>query len=109
MRVAFCIQQNVPRLDVAMENSILVRVMNSARDLRDKLRCPPDRHGRPPNDFVKLAALDELHAEVARAITLTDFVDRNNAGMLQTRGGFCFKAKTLQVRFARPLTEANDF
>ena len=35
MRFAFCIEQNVPRLDVAMQNAVLVRVMNSARDLRD--------------------------------------------------------------------------
>jgi hypothetical protein len=35
MRLAFRIQQNVPRLDVTMENSVLVRVVNRARDLRD--------------------------------------------------------------------------
>ena len=35
MRFAFCIEQNVSRFDVPMQNSVFMRVMNSARDLRD--------------------------------------------------------------------------
>ena len=65
--------------------------------------------GVAPDYFVKLAAFDELHAEVAGAIALADFVDRNDTGMLQTGCGFCFQAKAFQMRFARPLTKANDF
>jgi hypothetical protein len=56
-----------------------------------------------------LSAFDEFHAEVARAIALTDFVDRNDTGVLQTGGSLCFKAKTLQVGFARPLAQTDDF
>ena len=35
MRFAFLIEQNVPRLDVAMQNAVLVRVMHGARYFRD--------------------------------------------------------------------------
>ena len=35
MRFAFCIEQNVSRFDVTMQNAVFMRVMNSARDLRD--------------------------------------------------------------------------
>ena len=56
--------------------------------------------------FVELAAFDELHAEVALAIALTDFVDGNNAWMFEVGSGFCFPAKTLQMRFSGPGTEA---
>ena len=35
MRFAFCIQQNVSRLDVAMKNPVLMRVMDGAGDLGD--------------------------------------------------------------------------
>jgi hypothetical protein len=35
-----------------------------------------------PDDFVKLAPLDEFHAEVAGAITLAYLVDWNDTGML---------------------------
>src|SRR5206468_4491233 len=109
MRFTFCIEQNVPRLDIAMENSMFMGVMNNACNLRDEFHRAPNRHRLAPDHFVELSAFDEFHAEVARAITLADFVDRNNTGMLQTRCCFGFKTKALQMRFARPLTKANDF
>ena len=82
MRFAFFIEQNVSRFYVAMQNAVFVRVMHGAGYLRDKFRRLPDRHRRASDYFVKLAAFDELHAEIARAIALTDFVDRNDTGML---------------------------
>ena len=36
MRFAFLIEQNVSRLDVAMKDAVLVRVMNGARYFRDQ-------------------------------------------------------------------------
>jgi hypothetical protein len=54
------------------------------------------------------AAFDKLHAEIARAITLAHFLDRNDGGMIQAGGSFRFPTEALHVRFARPLTEAND-
>src|SRR5438046_8941162 len=92
-----------------MQNSLLMRVVHGARHLRDQFRSLPDRHRRPPDYFIQLSAFDELHAEVTRTVALADFVNRHDTGMLQTRRGFCFKAKALQVGFARPLTKANDF
>ena len=62
-----------------------------------------------PDYFVKLAALDQLHAEVTGTIALTDFVNWDDAGMLQTGGGFSFETKTLQVRFRGPLAQADHF
>src|SRR5207237_6865356 len=56
-----------------------------------------------------LSALDEFHAEVAGPIPLIHFVNGDNACMIETGGSFGFPAKTLQMRFARPLTKANDF
>src|SRR5262249_37361519 len=109
VRFAFCIQQNVSRFDVAMEDSVFMRVMNSARDLCDELHRLPDRHRSSPNDFVELSAFDEFHAEVAGAIPLIHFVNGDNAWMIETGGGFGFPAKALQMRFARPLTKANYF
>ena len=90
-----------------MKNAVFMRVMNSACDLRDQFHCAPDRHRLAPGHFVELSAFDELHAEVARAIALADFVDRNDTGMLQTGCGFGLKTETFQVSFARPLTKAN--
>jgi hypothetical protein len=33
-------------------------------------------------DFIKLAAFNEFHAEIAGAVTLADFVDWNDTRML---------------------------
>ena len=85
-----------------MQNAVLMRVMNRAGHLGDQFRRVPDRHRRAPDDFVKLAAFDEFHAEVARAIALADFVDGNDAWMLEAGGSFGFATKTLQVRFRSP-------
>jgi hypothetical protein len=56
-----------------------------------------------------LSAFDELHAEVAGAITLAHFVDGNDTGMLQASRCFRFEAKALHVGLARPLTKTDDF
>src|SRR5213596_2863385 len=109
MRFAFCIEQNVPRFDVPMENAVLVRIVDSTRHFRDQFHRLPDGHRGSPDYFVKLSALDKFHAEVARAITLADFVDWNDARMIEAGRSLGFKAKALQVRFASPLTKANDF
>src|SRR5512133_2044704 len=108
MWLTFCIQQNVSRFNVPMKNSVLVRVMDRSRHLRDEFYRAPNRHRLAPGHFVELSAFDELHAEVTRAISLADFMDRNDTGMLQTRCRFGFETKALQVRFARPLTKADD-
>src|SRR5205823_11713688 len=109
MRLTFCIQQNVSRFNVTMENAMFVCVMNRTRHFRNKFYRAPDRHGRTPDYFIKLAALDELHAEVARAFPLADFVDRNDTGVIQARSSFCLPAKALYVRFTRPWSKGNDF
>src|SRR5207245_10922001 len=104
MRFALYIEQNVSRLNVSMQDAVFVCVVHGPRYLRNEFRRLSDRHRRAPDYFIKLTAFDKLHAEVARAIALADFVDRNDTRMLQMGGSLCFKSKTLQVRFARPLT-----
>src|SRR5262245_38244775 len=109
MRFTFCVEQNVSRFDVPMQNAVLMRVMHYARYLRDEFRRLPNRHRGALNDFVKLPAFDEFHAEVARAVAFAYFVNGNDARMIKTRGGFRFPTETFHVRFAGPLTEVNNF
>jgi hypothetical protein len=61
----------------------------------------PDRHRLASHYFVKLAAFDQLHAEVTLAIALADFVDGNNAWMFEAGSSFRFPAKALRARFGR--------
>jgi hypothetical protein len=92
-----------------MQNPVFMGVMDNAGYLGNQFRRLPNRYRCMPHDFVKLAAFNELHAEVARAVALAHFMDWNDTGMLETGGGFGFAAEAFHVRSARPLTEANDF
>src|SRR4029077_4270572 len=108
MRFTVLIEQDVPRLNVAMKNPMFMRIMNSTGYLGDQFYGAPNRHRLTLDHFVKLAAFDELHAEVGLAIALADLVNGNNAWMFEASSSFRLSAKALQMRFARPLTEAND-
>src|SRR5262245_48362787 len=107
MGFASGIEQNISRLDIAMQNAIFMRVMHSARDFGHQFHRLPDRHRCALDHLVKLAAFDELHTEVARALVLTDFVDRDDARMIEAGGGFGLPAKPSQMHIARPLAKAN--
>src|ERR1700758_3114405 len=62
-----------------------------------------------PGNCVELTALHQCHAEIARAIALADFINWNDARMVEARGGFRFQTKPLEMRFACPLAKADDF
>jgi len=64
MRFAICIYQNVPRLDIPMQNASLMGIGNSARQLDNEFGSTPIGHWFTLDYFVKSLAFDELHAEV---------------------------------------------
>src|SRR5262249_32263344 len=92
-----------------MQNAMLMRVVNGARHLGDEFYRLTDWHWFTLDHGVKLAAIDEFHAEIAGAVAFADFVDGNNAGMIKAGSGFRFPAKTLQMRIGSPMPEANYF
>src|SRR4030095_5622129 len=103
VRFTFCIYQNVSWLNVSMENTALVRVMQSAGEPGNQFHCTPDRQKLAPNELVKRGAFDQFHAEVARPITLANFVDRNNVRIIQTRRSFRFQAESLAAVLLGPM------
>ena len=62
-----------------MQNTVFMCVMDGAGNLCDEFHRLSDGHRCVFNHLVKLTAFDELHAEVALAIALTNFVNRNDA------------------------------
>ena len=66
---------------------------------------PPQRNHFARGKLIELAALLELHAEVARAVALADLIDRHNARMFQAGGRFRLAPKTFQMRLGRPMSE----
>src|SRR6516165_2072636 len=109
MWFAFLVEQDVSRLDVSMQNTMFVRVVNSARHLGDEFHHLSEGHRRIANHLVKLTTFDKLHTEIALAIPLADLVDGNDAWMVKAGSGFGFQPKAPEVRLCCPLTEADDF
>ena len=109
MRFAFCVEQDVSWFDVSMEDAVLMRIVNCAGQLGDQFRCMTDRHRFALRDGIELAALNESHAEVAGAVALSDFVNRDDARMVQAGRGFCFEPKALHMCFCCPVSETNHF
>src|SRR5436190_21962498 len=107
MRLALCIKQNVSGFDVSMQNAVFMRIMNCAGQLGDQFRCVTDRYRFALRDGIELAALHQSHAEVTGAVPLSDFVNRDDARMVQAGGSFRFHAKALYVCFCCPVSEAN--
>src|SRR6266496_5481036 len=109
MWFALCVEQNVSRFDVSMEDAALMRIMNGPGQLGDQFRCVTDRHRFALRDGIELAALHQSHAEVTGAAALPDFVNGNNAWMLKAGSSFCFETETLDVRSRGPPAKSNDF
>src|SRR2546430_15093256 len=108
MRFPFLIKQNVSKFNVAMENAALMRVMNSAREFGNQFHRTADRHWLTLKEFVKRAALNEFHAEVARPITLADLIDRNDGRTIQACRSLSFQLESLKTRWGSPLTYRHD-
>ena len=109
MRLTLGVEQNVARLDVAMQDAALMRVMHGAGETGNDL-CGLSQPNRFATDkLIELAALFQLHAEVARSVAFADFVNRDDSGMLQSRDRFRLATKPLQVRLTCAMPKPNDF
>ena len=84
---------DVVRLDVTVNEAVVVRVLQRVRDRGDELRglAGPTLAAAEPevglvHSFVQRAPLEVLHGEVVAAAPLADLVDRHDAGVLQAGG-----------------------
>src|SRR5215207_8346451 len=109
MRLAVEVNQDVAGLYIAMNDALLVRVMERAREAGNQLcdaylrlsRCrfvyalpagvPAVRRQSQRHHFpIKAGSFDPLHAEEGQSLMLAEFVDGNDVWVIQFRGGFCF-------------------
>jgi hypothetical protein len=60
-------------------------------------------------DHIELSPFDESHAEVQSAVALTDFINWNDAGMIQAGGRFRFQTEALDVCSRRPSAKPDYF
>ena len=109
MRFAASIDQNIPGLNISMQDPSLVGVGGSARQFDDEFRRTSIRHCLTLDCLIKALAFHKLHAEIARAVTFPNLMNWNDAGVVQTRCGLRFKAKPFNMRLRGPSPETHNF
>src|SRR5205823_7541055 len=91
------VEQNVSRLDIAMEHSAAVSIFDSTRDLCHQLHALPRFVAERSCILAQTSLLGELHAEKRQAVlAFTHFINRKDVGMIQTGHCLCFSSETLQ-------------
>ena len=94
------VEEDVSGFEIAMENAFAVGVLDGARDLGDERHALPRVVPQRGADFLQASAGREFHAEEREAVfALAHFVDRQNVGMIEARGGLRFAAEAGE-RFA---------
>ena len=93
-RFAAAVEQNVSGLQVAMQDSLHMRVLHGARDLGHQRDDPTRIFAKGSRRILQTSAGGKLHAEERQAVVaLADFVDRQDVWMIQARGGFRFTSE----------------
>ncbi|MCI0681723.1 MAG: hypothetical protein L0Y71_06440 [Gemmataceae bacterium] len=100
VRLAPGIEQDVARLEVAVEDAVLMGVMDRPRHLgqqRDRGLRVSDKLRRAPR---QADAVDQLHAEVVLPFVFTDFIDRHNVRVVEIGRRFRLAMKPFDVGVA---------
>ena len=83
VRPALVVEQDVGRLEVAVEDAPLVRVVHRGGDLGHQPRGGPGVAGRTRLGRGQAAAGQERHAEVVQPVVLADLEDRHDVRVFQ--------------------------
>ena len=96
MGLPLFINQDVRRLQVTMEDSALMSVVNGLSNLGNNLGSRAGIGGVLVESFVEAGSLDELHAKKMRSLMLADFVNRHDMRMIELCDslGFVLKAES---------------
>ena len=105
MRFTLRIEKDVGRLQIAMKDAPLMRVVNGAGGLSHDLRGPIPRSERLPvlgirDEPGEVAVLDQFHGEVMVTPAFPHFVNGNDVRMVQAGGRGRFRAKPFHLAFA---------
>ena len=95
VRFAGGIEKDISRLQIAMQNSVLVRKRDRACKLRGQCRCLARFVAIAVDSCRERSAIRELHAIKRRAVVFANGVNRENAFVVKTRGRFRFGPESL--------------
>src|SRR5262249_600646 len=98
-------QQDVGRLEVAMDNPVSVRYLNGPRQHFDKLWCQVRRLRRAMKVLGQATAGEVLQDKIGSTVNVADIVNLHDIGMLQPRNDVGLGPKSGQrlVVGARPI------
>ena len=101
VRLAALVDQDVRRLQVAVEDPALMGVVHRLRDDRDQPGRGADVAAEVAEPLVEAGAGDQLHAEVMQAPALADLEDRDDVGVVELRDrlGLVLEPETLGSRW----------
>ena len=97
VRPALVIEQDVGRLEVAVEDPALVRVVHGRGDLGHEPRDDTGIPGQPRLGRGKAAAGQERHAEIMQPVVLPDLEDRHDIRMFERSDDLRFVLESEQV------------
>ncbi len=100
--------QDICRLDVAVDDALLMRIGECFAELNDILDRLAQRQPAGGDPIAQRSALNIAHDQEGRAILLADIVDRQDCGVLQPsdRVRFALEAR-VQLRIAREIGTDN--
>src|SRR5262249_47424697 len=109
VRFAVGIQEDIPGLEVAVENPSLVGKVNRTADLHQQGRGRSRGETRVwiTDSGGERAALDESHAEEVLAFNLTDIIDRHNVRVIELGRRFGLGSEALDLNLTGKLAGEN--
>ncbi len=97
MRLAYGVDQNVRWLQIPVQNSPHVRMVNSLGRLGQESRCRPEIGLERRELLGEVAPIDQFHTEELLTVVLTHFVDGHNARVIEQGNGLSLVLESAQL------------
>src|ERR1700722_17410251 len=91
--------EDIGRLDVAMDDTFAVRGVERVGDLNRERHQGIDCERAPRDLVLERGAIHEFHDDEGAALVLANVVERADVGMVQRRCGALFTAKPLEDKW----------
>src|SRR5207249_6328210 len=92
---ATLVQEDVLRLDVAMDDAFVVSELQGVANLRHDLQSFARQNMAGAQELPQVQPVNEFHDEVVQLARLTRIVDGDNVGMIEFRQSTCLPAEAL--------------
>ncbi len=108
MRLVVLVQEDVGRLQVAVQYPALMGVMERGGGDRDDPGRGAGVSGEFGEPLVEACTSDQLHAEIRQPLDLADLVDRDDLGMIQLRNRLRLVLEPQQLGFGGKSARLDD-